>query len=175
MPLAKDPSRAHLFRRQQPRGAWVFRVPKRVKSEFGSLVFSDERYGGDDAALKAAQEARDKLFTETQASILFKAQASITSNESKLPGVNFILKKSASPDRIAAVWEATWVEVKETGESRQVRKRFTCSVHGFLKSWELAVKQRQVGARITFTAEQIEAAAAVRDRLLRESIENGWV
>jgi len=130
-------------------GAHGWRVKFSLGGKETSKLFSDNTYGGMEAAYEAARNFRDSFLLDWHA-VISKDKADIyIGNIKKVTGVTFIRgDKKANSDEYSSYWLAQWV----TGPNRERgQKAYFVATHGYEKAYELAVQ-----ARLEATGEVIE-------------------
>jgi type VI secretion system secreted protein VgrG len=113
--------------------SWLVSVSRR--SAIGRKVFTDRKYGGEDAALRAAQEYRDQWLAQHPPSKAIElAQAPASHNTSGIPGVARYL----NPRNGAPRWEAF-----VSSGNKKITKSFAISKYGEDGARDKAIAARQ--------------------------------
>lgn len=160
----RSPDLLHLVRLESARvRGWQLRLPAWHPRSEETTLYSDSAYGGPEAALLAARQARDAAFTAEGLPLRWGGHWRHRGNRSGIVGITLTFRpRSITPSLAAFSWDAKWVE-----GGRQRRQAFALHSLGFGAALLAAIEKRT-----TMTGMSPEPAQVARAMSLRSAVEH---
>lgn len=147
---------------------WQLRLPSLAGVRRPTIYFSDQLFGGSEAALAAAQTRRSFELPVLPSAPHPVVHRTNSRSASGLVGVTLSARGSGNSPRLHWYWEAYWSENRY-----QRKKRFAVSQLGLLPAWEAAVHCRMQKTGVKFSTAQLEHGKQQCYRLWEEKAESG--